>query len=81
MVATTCGGIPDAVSDGESGLLIPPNDSAAAAGAIQALLADDARRTAMGRAGRARVEQYLNWGRVVAELEGLAIEWGVGGRR
>ena len=77
VVATTCGGIADAVSDGESGSLIRPNDPAAAVAAIGALLADDSRRSAMGQAGRARVEQYLNWGRVVAELERYAGEWGV----
>lgn len=75
VVATNCGGIPDAVSDGQSGVLIPPNDPAAAVVAIAALLTDDSRRRAMGQAGRARVEQYLNWGRVVTDLERCAEEW------
>lgn len=42
---------------GEAGLVVPPGDPAALAGAIAALAADPARRRAMGRAGRERVER------------------------
>jgi glycosyltransferase involved in cell wall biosynthesis len=37
---------------GETGLLVPPGDVAALAGAIAELAGDQARREAMGRAGR-----------------------------
>jgi glycosyltransferase involved in cell wall biosynthesis len=40
---------------GETGLVVPPNDAPALAGAIRQLLADPALRARMGRAGRDRV--------------------------
>ena len=48
-MATAVGGVPDAVTDGVSGLLVPPEDPAALAGAVLA----DARRPRRGAARRA----------------------------
>lgn len=76
VIASTSGGIPDAVLDGRTGVLIPPDDPTAAAVTLIGLLSDPGRLAAMGRSGRARVEQYLNWGRVVTDLERCAAEWG-----
>jgi glycosyltransferase involved in cell wall biosynthesis len=56
VVGTRAGGIPEAVVDGETGLLAPPHDDAALAEAIVALLEDPARRARLGAAGRRRVE-------------------------
>jgi glycosyltransferase involved in cell wall biosynthesis len=52
VVATTVGGIPDAVRDGRTGLLVPPNDEAALEAALVRMLAnpEDAKR--MGELGR-----------------------------
>jgi glycosyltransferase involved in cell wall biosynthesis len=55
IVATRVGGVPDAVVDGESGLLVEAGDATALAGAVGALLADAEWRRALGRAARARV--------------------------
>ena len=66
-VAGRSGGIPSAVRDGETGVLVDPTDAAAAADAIAALLADDMRRTAMGAAARRAAETHFNWDRVAAE--------------
>ena len=52
VVASAVGGIPEVVSDGETGLLVPPDDPGALAGALDALIADPARAAALGRAGR-----------------------------
>ncbi|HSB54177.1 MAG TPA: glycosyltransferase family 4 protein [Gemmatimonadales bacterium] len=75
VIAVKSGGVPDAVADGESGILVPPSDAAAAARAIAALLEDDGRRAALGAAGRRRVEERLNWERVVAELRQASEEF------
>lgn len=55
VVGCNVGGPRDIVVDGETGLLVPPNDAEAIAEAILALSGDARRRQAMGRAGRARL--------------------------
>ncbi len=58
-VGTRAGGIPEAVADGETGVIVPPRDPEALARAIVMLVNDGERRDAMGAAGRARaVEQF-----------------------
>ncbi|HLF49729.1 MAG TPA: glycosyltransferase family 4 protein, partial [Methylomirabilota bacterium] len=54
VVATDVPGHRDVVVHGETGLLVPPEDPAALAGAISSLLADPERRRRMGEAGRRR---------------------------
>ncbi len=56
VVSTLVAGIPELVANGETGLLVPPRDPVAFAGAIEEMLRDPARSEAMGRAGRARIE-------------------------
>ncbi|MEZ5318845.1 MAG: glycosyltransferase [Vicinamibacterales bacterium] len=65
IVGTRAGGIPEAVADGETGLLVPPHDEPALAAAIAALMRDPDRRRALGRAGRARVEAEFSIERMV----------------
>lgn len=57
VVATHAGGIPEAVQEGVTGLLVPPRDPAALAQAIRHLLEHPALRVQFGEAGRRRVEQ------------------------
>jgi glycosyltransferase involved in cell wall biosynthesis len=51
----------NAFSAGEAAHLVEPNSIAGFADAVESLLADEARRAQMGRAGRARVERELAW--------------------
>jgi glycosyltransferase involved in cell wall biosynthesis len=67
VVATTAGGIPEVVVDGQTGLLVAPRDDEALASAIERLLTDEALRQAMGTAGRARVHEYFTVDRMVQE--------------
>lgn len=55
VVATPLGGIPELVRDAESGILVPPCDPAALAGALARLAADPGMRRRLGAAGRARI--------------------------
>jgi glycosyltransferase involved in cell wall biosynthesis len=57
VVASTVGGIPEAIGDGVDGLLVPPGDMPALAGALAALLSDDALRIRLGDQARATVAQ------------------------
>lgn len=55
VVGTRTGGIPEAIDDGTTGVLVPPRDERAMADAIVALLRDPGERARLGAAGRARV--------------------------
>src|SRR2546430_5874798 len=74
VVAGNSGGVPDAVRDGETGFLVPPEDPAAFSDAICRLLADDELARRVGAAGRRAVETYYNWDRVVRDLRALEAE-------
>lgn len=56
-VATEATGIPDAIVDGETGVIVRGRDPHDLAAALRTLAADRARLHALGRAGRARVER------------------------
>lgn len=54
-IASTAGGIPEVVTDGESGLLVPPGDPAAIAKALEAALSSEPYRAQLGEAMRQKV--------------------------
>ncbi|HYA54024.1 MAG TPA: glycosyltransferase family 4 protein, partial [Thermoplasmata archaeon] len=55
VIASETGGLPEAVTDGEEGLLVPPDQPPAWAAAIDRLASDERSRRRMGDAGRARI--------------------------
>jgi glycosyltransferase involved in cell wall biosynthesis len=57
VVASTVGGSPEVIRDGENGRLVPPGDAAALADAILGLLREPERVRAMARAGLATVRE------------------------
>lgn len=81
VVATSTGGIPEVVEDGETGLLVPfdpvtdatraPGDpgrfAADIATRVNELLGDPARARAMGQAGRRRAVEHFDWAAVAAQ--------------
>jgi starch synthase len=79
-VATATGGIVEVVVDGETGLLVPfetadgsiePRDPegfvAGIASRVNELVADPARATAMGRAGRERAVREFDWSAIARQ--------------
>lgn len=68
VVATTVGGLPEAVSDGETGLLVPPRDTKALRQAIERLLGDADLRARLGSAARAHAEREFAWRAATAAL-------------
>jgi glycosyltransferase involved in cell wall biosynthesis len=61
VVGSAVGGIPEAVVDGETGLLFEPGNVDALAAALKRMLDDGDLRQRMGAAGRARALQLFSW--------------------
>jgi glycosyltransferase involved in cell wall biosynthesis len=61
VVATTAGAIPEVVEHGVTGLLVPPGDPEALAGAINSLLRDPLKMKTMGTNARRRVKKQFTW--------------------
>ena len=68
VVGARQGGIPDAVRDGETGVLVDSTDLRAAIQVVQGLLQDPELARRLGQAGRRAVESYFNWDRVTANV-------------
>lgn len=66
-VAGDSGGVRSAVRDGETGLVVPPQDIPSIVAAIGSLLRDESRRREMGAAARRAVETFYNWDRVARD--------------
>lgn len=71
VVATRVGGNPEVIEDGITGLLVPPSDPTALAGALVELWRSPDRRRLLGSAGRDRVEKHFDVRKMVADYEKL----------
>lgn len=71
VIAGRSGGIPDAVRDGETGLLVDPDHLEGVSNAVRSLLNSKALASRLGAGGREAVESYYNWQRVASDLCGI----------
>jgi glycosyltransferase involved in cell wall biosynthesis len=71
VVATSVGGLPEMVEDGQTGYLVPPSDVTALTERLRLLILDAKRRRAMGAAGRERVQNHFSVDRMVAEMAAI----------
>ncbi len=67
-VSTAVSAIPELIRDGETGLLVPPEDPAALAAALQTLITDPARRHQLAEAGCERVRSEFSMESGIDEL-------------
>ncbi|HMB67855.1 MAG TPA: glycosyltransferase [bacterium] len=74
VVSSVLSGIPELVTSGESGLLVPPRDAAALADALERLARDPELRARLGAAGRAKVEAEFDLAANVDRLTRLLLE-------
>lgn len=72
VVASRIGQVEDLIEDGVTGLLVPPGDATALAGALEALQADPGLRARLGGAGRAAVCGLHTWDAVARRVLDLA---------
>ncbi len=84
VVATAVGGVAEEVVDGETGLLVPPENPEALASALARLLDDPALRRRMGAAGQARAREHFTEERMLKEtleVYGRVLPQGMSTRR
>lgn len=67
-IGTATGGVPEAVQNGITGLIVPPDDSAALARALTELLTKQTLRTSLGAAARHSAQQRI-WQNQVMQLK------------
>ena len=65
------GGVPEAIEEGRTGLLVSGTDAAELAQAIRTLATSEFTRRQFGSAGRARVRQHFTWERAAAQVSAV----------
>jgi glycosyltransferase involved in cell wall biosynthesis len=71
VVASRVGGLPEVVADGQTGLLVAPEDPEGLASALADLVGDPERRRALGRAARERAVALYDWQACARQMERL----------
>jgi glycosyltransferase involved in cell wall biosynthesis len=73
VVSTCISGIPELIKSGVNGLLVPPDDPVALAGALRTLHCDTALAARLGSAGRATVQDHFDGDRLARRLADLFV--------
>ena len=68
-VATRVGGIPDAVEDGKSGILVNPGDYERLSQTLVELLSNETARSTLGDYAKDRAREAFSWSRIVGQYE------------
>ena len=71
IVTTRCGGIPEAVDDGHTGLLVPPSDPSALGRAIGDLLSNHSRSLRLGANAQAKFQKEFTLDGMIERYERL----------
>jgi phosphatidyl-myo-inositol dimannoside synthase len=77
VVGGLSGGIPDAVRENETGLLVDPKRPEAVVATVRLLLDDRNLARRLGAGGRRAVESFFNWNRVTSDIRRIGTELGV----
>ncbi len=77
VVGGSTGGIPDAVRENETGLLVDPRSLDPVLSAVRLLLENRELGRRLGEGGRKAVESYFNWERVTRDVRRLGADLGV----
>ena len=68
VIASKTGGVPEIVLDGQTGVLVEPENVEALAAALRAMARNPARRAELGEAGKARAQSF-DWDVLAAQYE------------
>jgi len=71
VIGTRKGGIPEGISEGGTGFVVPAKDAGEIAATLETLLRDSKLRESMGRCARARAVEHFSWDVIVKHLEGI----------
>jgi phosphatidylinositol alpha-1,6-mannosyltransferase len=77
VIGGRAGGVPDAVRDGETGILVDPTSVDEVARTVERLLDDPALARRLGEGGRKAVLEHYNWTRVAADFRRLGDQFSV----
>lgn len=70
-ISTSVSGVPELLVDGENGLVVPPDDPAALAAALEAAIRNPALRARLGDAAEARVRGHFDYHASIDQLSRL----------
>lgn len=76
VVGGSSGGIPDAVRENETGLLVDPKCPERVVEAVRLLLDNRELARRLGAGGRRAVESFFNWDRVTSDVRRIGMEFG-----